>query len=130
MFEGRKLDHIGLQCVNSEKDATWYIEKLGFTLKGKFKSSRGEFYTWFVTNGFVTFEISQKEDLDPMLQGKIDHVALNSADIEADYKACVEQGLKISTNGIQDIPSRWERGCRYFKVVSPTGEQIEINQDL
>jgi len=130
MFEGRKLDHIGLQCVDSEKDATWYMEKLGFTLKGKFKSSRGDFYTWFVTNGQVTYEISQKADLDPMLQGKVDHIALNSTDIEADYKAAVDAGLTISTKGIEDIPSRWERGCRYFKVVSPTGEQVEINQDL
>lgn len=130
MFEGRKLDHIGLQCVDSEKDAMWYIEKLGFTLKGKFKSSRGDFYTWFVTNGDVTFEISQKADLDPMLQGKVDHVALNSTDIEADYKACVDAGLTISTNGIESIPSRWANGCRFFKVVSATGESIEINQDL
>jgi len=130
MFEGRKLDHIGLQCVDSEKDATWYMEKLGFKLKGKFKSSRGDFYTWFVTNGQVTYEISQKADLDPMLQGKVDHIALNSTDIEADYKAAVDAGLTISTKGIEDIPSRWEHGCRYFKVVSPTGEQVEINQDL
>ena len=130
MFEGRKLDHIGLQSVNSEKDATWYMEKLGFTLKGKFKSSRGDFYTWFVTNGPVTYEISQKADLDPMLQGKVDHIALNSTDIEADYKACVDAGLTVSTKGIESIPSRWEHGCRYFKVVSATGESVEINQDL
>lgn len=130
MFEGRKLDHIGLQCVDSEKDATWYMEKLGFTLKGKFKSSRGDFYTWFVTNGQVTYEISQKADLDPMLQGKVDHIALNSTDIEADYAAALAAGLTVSTKGIEEIPSRWEHGCRYFKVVSPTGEQVEINQDL
>ncbi len=130
MFEGRKLDHIGLQSIDSEKDATWYMEKLGFTLKGKFKSSRGDFYTWFVTNGPVTYEISQKAELDPMLQGKVDHIALNSTDIEADYKACVDAGLTVCTKGIESIPSRWERGCRYFKVVSATGEQIEINQDL
>ncbi len=130
MFEGRKLDHIGIQTVDSEKDANWYMEKLGFKLKGKFKSSRGDFYTWFVTNGEVTYELSQKADLDPMLQGKVDHIALNSADIEADYKACLDAGLTISTNGIESIPSRWENGCRFFKVVSATGESIEINQDL
>ena len=129
MFEGRKLDHIGLQTANSEKDATWYLVKLGFTLKGKFKSSRGEFYTWFVTNGPVTYEISQNENLDPC-GGKVDHIALNSTDIEADYKAALDAGLEITTKGIESIPSRWERGCRYFKVKSAGGENIEINQDL
>ena len=130
MFEGRKLDHIGVQVANSENYAKFYMEKLGFTLKGKFKSSRGDFYTWFVTNGPVTYEISQKAELDPMLQGKVDHVALNSTDIEADYEACLAAGLTVITKGIESIPSRWEHGCRYFKVASPTGEAIEINQDL
>ena len=130
MFEGRKLDHIGIQCLDSEANAKWYMEKLGFTLKGKFKSSRGEFYTWFVTNGPVTYEISQNADLDPKLQGKVDHIALNSTDIEADYQAALDAGLTVITKGIQDIPSRWEHGCRFFKVASQGGEAIEINQDL
>lgn len=130
MFENRKLDHIGVQCVDSEVAAKWYMDKLGFTLKGKFKSFRGDFYTWFVTNGYVTYEIMQKSDLDPMLQGKVEHIALNSTDIEADYKACVDAGLTVTTKGIESIPSRWEHGCRYFKVVSASGESIEINQDL
>ena len=82
------------------------MDELGFTLKGKFKSSRGEFYTWFVTNGPVTYEISQNADLEPM-NGKVDHIALNSTDIEADFKACVDAGLTITTKGIESIPSRW-----------------------
>ncbi|MBQ0101193.1 MAG: VOC family protein, partial [Firmicutes bacterium] len=86
MFEGRKLDHIGLQAANSEEDAKFYMDKLGFKLKGKFKSSRGEFYTWFVTNGEVTYEISQNENLKPDAKGLVNHVALVSHDIEADYK--------------------------------------------
>ena len=130
MFEGRKLDHIGIQCLDSEANAKWYMENLGFTLKGKFKSSRGEFYTWFVTNGPVTYEISQNADLDPKLQGKVDHIALNSTDIEADYQAALDAGLTVLTKGIQDIPSRWEHGCRFFKVASQGCEAIEFNQDL
>ena len=130
MFEGRKLDHIGVQCVNSEKDATWYMDKLGFKLVAKFKSSRGDYYTWFVTNGQITYEIYQNADMDPKKQGLVDHIALNSTDIEADYKACLDAGLTVCTNGIESIPTRWERGCRYFKVLSPTGEQIEFNQNL
>jgi len=130
MFEGRKLDHIGLQVPDSEADAKFYMEKLGFSLKGKFKSSRGEFYTWFVTNGPVTYEISQKADIEPAAMGKPNHIAIVSNDIEADYKYCVENGYEICTKGIEDIPSRWERGCRYFKIKSPAGEEIEFNQDL
>lgn len=55
MFEDRKLDHIGVMCVDSEKNAKWYMEELGYKLLGKFKSSHGDYYTWFVTNGNVTY---------------------------------------------------------------------------
>ena len=130
MFEDRKLDHIGVMCVDSEKNAKWYMEELGYKLLGKFKSSHGDYYTWFVTNGNVTYEIYQKADMDPAIQGKVDHIALTSDDIEADFKYCTEHGYTISTKGIEAIPSRWEHGCRYFKVVSPCGEQIEFNQNL
>ena len=123
------MDHIGLKVADSEKAAKWYMEQLGFTLKGKFKSSRGDFYTWFVTNGHVTYEIMQDASLDP-LGSKVDHIALHSSDIEADYQKASDAGLEITTKGIEAIPSRWERGCRYFKVRSATGESIEINQDL
>lgn len=130
MFEGRELDHIGVQVTDSEADAKFYMEKLGFTLKGKFKSSHGDYYTWFVTNGQITYEIYQSANIPEDAKGKVNHVALNSTDIEVDYKYCVENGYTICTNGIEEIPSRWEHGCRYFKVVSPTGEQIEFNQNL
>ena len=60
----------------------------------------------------------------------MDHIAFVSNDIEADYAYCVQQGYQICTNGIEDIPGRWENGCRYFKILSPCGEQIEFSQNL
>ena len=47
-----------------------------------------------------------------------------------DYKFCVEAGYEICTNGIEEIPRFWDNGFRYFKIVSPTGEQIEFGQIL
>ncbi len=130
MFEGRKLDHIGIQVKDSEADAKFYMEKLGFELLAKFKSSRGEYYTWFVTNGNITYEIYQSADIPDAAVGKVNHIAITSEDIEADYKYCLDNGYEITTNGVESIPSRWENGCKYFKVKSPTGEEIEFNQNL
>lgn len=130
MFEGRKLDHIGVQVANSEEYAKFYLDRLGFSLKGKFKSSRGDFYTWFVTNGEVTYEISQNDHVPADTLSGVNHIAIVSPDIEADYNYCVENGFTIATKGIEAIPSRWEHGCRYFKIVAPNGDQIEFNQDL
>ena len=131
MIKGRALDHIGIACTDVEKDAAWYMDTLGFTLKGRFRSAGRKYYTYFVENPFGTvYEIFQRDDLDEKVQGKIDHIAYVSNDIEADYKFCVDAGYEICTNGIEDIPDRWEKGCRYFKIVSPTGEQIEFSQVL
>ncbi len=130
MLHNRPLDHIGIACTNAERDANWYMDVLGFTLKGKFRSAGRKYYTYFVQNGSTVYEIYQRDDLDEKLQGKVDHIAYVSNDIEADYRFCVEAGYQICTDGIESIPDRWENGCRYFKIVSPTGEQIEFSQNL
>ena len=56
--------------------------------------------------------------------------SFDSQDIEADYKFCVEQGYTITTDGIEGIPQFWANGVRYFKIASPTGEQLEFCQVL
>ena len=48
MIKGRALDHIGIACTDVEKDAAWYMDTLGFTLKGKFRSAGRKYYTYFV----------------------------------------------------------------------------------
>ena len=85
---------------------------------------------YFLKNGDTVYEMYQNDALDPMVQAKIDHSAFESNDIEADYKFCVEAGYEICTNGIEEIPRFWDNGFRYFKIVSPTGEQIEFGQIL
>ena len=37
-----------------------------------------------------------------------------------------KNGYEICTDGIQSIPSFWENGIKYFKIKSPTGEEIEF----
>ena len=69
-------------------------------------------------------------DIPEAVQGKIDHISFVSEDIEADFAYCVEQGYTICTNGIESIPTFWENGCRYFKLLTPTGEQVEFCQIL
>ena len=128
MIKGRKLQHIGLACSDVETNAKWYQDVLGFEVLACFPGPKHNCY--FLKNGDTVYEMYQNDALDPMVQGKIDHIAFESNDIEADYKFCVDAGYEICTNGIEDIPDRWEKGCRYFKIVSPMGEQIEFSQVL
>jgi len=128
MIKGRKIGHLGLATNHIEKNLAWYIDVLGFEQIASFVTPKGEPVYFLQGNGFI-YEMYQPQPAVPKEQeGKIDHFAFDSADIEEDYKECVTAGYHITTNGIEEIPTFWERGIRYFKIASPTGEEFEFCQ--
>lgn len=131
MIKNRPLDHIGLAVTDVEADAAWYQDVLGLSVKGKFQNSEGQNVYFLTTkDGSVTYEMYQDDSLPADAQGKIDHISYVSTDIEADYQYCLDAGYDICTAGIEGIADFWEKGCVYFKIKSPTGEQIEFCQVL
>ena len=129
MIRSRALDHIGLACSDVVAAKDWYCRTLGFRVIGEFDCGIGH-PVFFVQNGSVTYEMYQDDGLPADARGKIEHISYASADIEADYRFCVEQGYTVTTAGIEALPTFWAHGCRYFKILSPTGEQVEFNQVL
>lgn len=127
MIKGRKLAHIGLGVTDLEASKNWYCDVLGFEVIGSFYD--GDVPVCFIKNGDTVYEMFEIE-MPKEVQGKINHICFASEDIEADYAYCVKQGYTICTDGIQGIPSFWEKGCRFFKLLSPTGEQVEFCQIL
>ena len=111
MIKNRKHGHIGLATNDVEKDAKWYEDVLGFEVIGDFKGNDGS-PVKFLKNRDIVYEMYQANPpLGPEAAGKIDHYCFDSSDIEADYQY-------------------WENGVRYFKIASPTGEQLEFCQIL
>lgn len=127
MIKNRKHGHIGLGTANLEEDVKWYMDVLGFELIGDFVTETGDPIK-FLKNDDIVYEMFNAGPTTA--HGKIDHYAFDSQDIEADYKYCVEQGYKITTNGIEALPTLWEKGVRYFKIASPSGEELEFCQVL
>ena len=131
MLNGRKLDHIGVACTDVEANVKWYCDVLGFKVTGRFQPEGKPHPTYFIQDVHgIVYEMYQPVNFDPVFAGKVDHVAYVSDDIEADYKFACDAGYKICTQGIEDIPGRWGNGVRYFKILSPTGEQVEFSQTL
>jgi len=130
MIKNRAVDHIGIAVEDVEKDAKWYQDTLGFTVKGKFFGEGASHPTYFLQNGATVYELYQDDTLAPAAKGKIDHISYQSTDIEADYKYCVDQGYQICTKGVEGCPTFWAHGCKYFKILSPAGEQVEFCQVL
>lgn len=129
MIKNRKLDHLGMAVDNVEAAKEFYVSVLGGTVEGTFFCDGDPNPVYFVRVGETLYEIYQ-EPVPADARGKIDHVAYVSNDIEADYKYCCEKGYTVTTDGIEALPTFWTDGCRYFKILSPTGEQVEFSQTL
>ena len=130
MIKNRKHGHIGIATNDLQADSKWYEDVLGFEVIGDFTVPDGT-HAKFMKNQDVVVEMFQPtEPISREASGKIDHYAFDSQDIEADYAYCLEQGYNITTDGIEGIPTFWEKGVRYFKIASPTGEEMEFCQVL
>ena len=128
MIKNRKMGHIGLAVNDLESSVKWYMDVLGFELIGSFEIPGG-IPARFLKSGDIVYEIFQPAGGTPN-PGKIDHFCFESQDIEADYAYCAAQGYTFEQEGIQCIPTFWEKGVRYFKIMSPTGEAVEFCQVL
>ena len=128
MIKNRKMDHIGLAVNDLETTVKWYVDVLGFEVIGSFVTPDG-IPAKFLKSGDVVYEIYQPTGgVDA--PGKIDHFCFVSNDIEADYACCLQQGYSFEAEAIQSIPTFWEKGIKYFKIMSPTGEPVEFCQIL
>ncbi len=128
MIKNRPLDHIGLACGNADENIKWYEETLGFETVGKFMHNGR--YVYFIESHGTVYEVYTDENLPADAKGKIDHISFISNDIEADYDYCLKQGYTVCTDGIEGIEAFWEKGVRFFKILSPMGEQVEFCQKL
>ena len=128
MIKNRKMGHIGLAVNDLESTVQWYQDVLGFQLIGAFQTPDGV-KVRFLQSGDVVYEIYQPL-AGVAAPGKIDHFCFESNDIEADYAYCLAQGYSFEEEGIQYIPTFWEKGIKYFKIMSPTGEPVEFCQIL
>ena len=121
------LIYITLERAKNAREAIKVMSEL---LEAYGYCSSGESFSIIDPNEAWIFEIIGKGPEMKDAKGKIDHISYLSNDIEADYQYCVNAGYKICTDGIEGIPYFWEKGCKYFKILSPTGEQVEFCQVL
>ena len=62
--------------------------------------------------------------------GAINHISLNTPDVEKAFADAKEQGLRLVDKEIQSIPSFWKQGIKYFNILGPNEETIEFCQIL
>lgn len=131
MIKNRKLCHLGIYTSNMNLTVMWYTNELGYKVIGNFTSEDGYNCVFIKNDSGITYElISPPEKTKIDINGKIDHIAYVSCNITEDYYYCSRRGFTFTTDGIQTLNNFWENGCSYFKVITPTREEIEFCQIL
>jgi catechol 2,3-dioxygenase-like lactoylglutathione lyase family enzyme len=64
-----------------------------------------------------------------MKPGAVDHISLDSSDIEAAFEFAKKGGYKLLGDKIESLPF-WKNGVRFFKIEGPNKETIEFCQML
>ncbi|WP_291527235.1 VOC family protein [Bifidobacterium sp. UBA744] len=122
------VQHVGIPSKDLNVTLDYY-KKLGFKQFGPFPFDEGRKQCAFLRFGNLTIE-TWTGDPAPMQNGAINHVALNTPDIEKTFEDAKAMGLELVEGSIQSIPTFWDNGIKYFNVLGPNHETIEFCQIL
>ncbi|AKP64271.1 lactoylglutathione lyase related lyase [Levilactobacillus koreensis JCM 16448] len=120
------IQHVGIPTADLDKTMAFY-ESLGFERAGLFPN--GENRCAFMRLGNLTIETWEGDPTNP-IAGAINHISLNTTDVDAAFAAAKEQGLDLVNDEVQSIPTFWKKGIRFFNILGPNHETIEFCQIL
>lgn len=119
------LQHIGLPTKDIEKTIEFYTT-FGFTVDWRSMKAEDS-YVCFLKKGSCVIEAYYNEN-PAMINGAVDHIAVNVTDLDAIYAYAKEKGYE-SIEGPNFLPY-YENGVRYFIILGPNNEKFEFNQKL
>jgi catechol 2,3-dioxygenase-like lactoylglutathione lyase family enzyme len=122
------IQHIGLPTNDMKATADFY-QSLGFTIAFETVVKEDNCRVCFFKLGNFCIEAYENHQA-LMKPGAIDHIALDTTDIEAAFEFAKKGGFKLLNTEIQCIPSFWANGVKFFKIEGPNRENIEFCQIL
>ncbi|WP_338206895.1 VOC family protein [Lactobacillus juensis] len=124
IFNG--LQHVGIPTKKFDESRDFY-QSLGFKLVNTEdnQGSRVAFYQL----GTLMFESWESPQEAPGKVGAINHIALDTNDINRAFAEVQKLNVQFVENGIQSLPY-WENGIKYFNFYGPNKEIFEVCQKL
>lgn len=122
------VQHIGIPTNDMNATVDFY-ERLGFTIAFETVLKEENCRVCFFKLGNLCIEAYENRQA-LMKTGAIDHIAIDTSDIESAFEFAKEKGLKLLDTEIQSIPAFWANGVKFFKVEGPNHEVIEVCQML
>lgn len=124
IFKG--LQHVGIPTKKFDESRDFY-QSLGFKLVNTEdnQGSRVGFYQL----GSLMLESWESPQEAPGKVGAINHIALDTNDINRAFTEVQKLNVQFVENGIQSLPY-WENGIKYFNFYGPNKEIFEVCQKL
>lgn len=124
IFNG--LQHVGIPTKKFSESGDFY-QSLGFKLVNTEdnQGSRVGFYQL----GSLMLESWESPQEAPGKVGAINHIALDTNDINRAFTEVQKLNVQFVENGIQSLPY-WENGIKYFNFYGPNKEIFEVCQKL
>ena len=126
------VQHIGVPTNDLEKTVAFY-ETIGFQpVLETVNEAANERVTFLqLKNDVHQFRTAQPSENHAAVgkPGAIDHIALDTTDVEAAFAAAKEAGLTMLDDEIHGLPF-WTNGVKFFTVEGPNGEKVEFCQKL
>ena len=116
------IQHIGIPTANLRETIDFY-KMFGFEQQGVFKN--GNSTCVFLKLDTIIIE-TWTVNATSNITGAINHISLDTPDATQAMYEVRQQGLTIVESEIQIIPTFWEKGIRYFNVIGPNQEIIEL----
>lgn len=116
--------HVGIPTMDLPKTIEFY-KHLGFSLEGEFPN--GNDTCAFLRLGNLMIE-TWTVATSSQQAGAINHIALNTSNIKQAFIDARQEGYDIVESEVQSIKSFWNNGIKYFDIVGPNKETIEICQ--
>lgn len=121
------LQHIGIPTNDMEATVSFY-EGIGFEAVYRTVNEAADEKVTFLQLGNVMVETYENKSA-VLMDGALDHIALDVTDIDAVFGLAKEKGLQMIDTEIQFLPF-WKNGVKFFRISGPNKEKIEFNQYL
>lgn len=116
--------HIGIPSIDLDKTTDFY-QRLGFSIIGKFLNGSNRCY--FLQLGHLVIETWEGDETVQKV-GAINHISLDTGNVDNAFQAAKDEHFELLDDSIQEIPSFWDNGIRFFNILGPNKETIEVCQ--
>lgn len=121
------MQHIGIPTNDIKKTKKFY-EQLGFVTAYETVNQKANEKVAFLKLGNVVIETYENKQA-ALINGAIDHIALNVTEIEAVFNKVKDAGYQMVDEEIQFLPF-WDNGVRFITIIGPNKEKVEFSQYL